>query len=159
MTTREEAGRHYPHAARVARTSGLPTPDGYVAVEAVELLTRATRSGGQIDPVDDAADVPWCHVLRRMISEPMVGSRSSRRWFVHGQRLLSEDSPVSSVFQATAAYAVAFFEDLRGREHEVSRWTMTAGIEADIDDRAGVGLAVVIRVAKLLGRWGSKERP
>jgi len=53
---------------------------------------------------------------------------------------------------AMSAYAIAFFEDGMGREHEVRRWLMTGAIEADIDNRVGLGLATVIRAAKLLGR-------
>jgi len=63
---------------------------------------------------------------------------------------LWRDAPVSSVVLATSAYLAAYFEEMRGRDHEVWRWLMLAAIQTELDERVGLGLVSVIRVAKLI---------
>jgi hypothetical protein len=121
-----------------------------VAMKALTILKAASIPGGIADPKEDDADVAWTMTLNRMTSVPSVGSKMGRAWYRHGQRLLWADAGVSTVFLGMAAYTVASFEDVLRSDHAVARWLMTAGVETDVDDRPGVGLAVVVRAARLL---------
>lgn len=128
---------------------GVESVDG-VAAKALAILTNATTPSGSLDPADDDADLAWTLGLGRMMVDPASGSRCARRWVVHLERLLWEDVQVSPVPMAVAAYAVARFEDALGRDYEVWRWTMAGAIQTEIDHRRGLGLAVVVRAARLL---------
>ena len=105
---------------------------------------------GPVDPSDDDSDIVWAMTLNKMANAPTIGSKMARAWYVHGMRLLWNDAEVSTVFQATAAYAVARFEDALHNRNEVARWMMTAAVETEADERRGIGLAVVVRAARLL---------
>ena len=107
---------------------------------------------GAVDPAHDDADVPWAVMLARLVAAPAVGSRTARRWFGHLERMLWEDVQVSAVPMAVAAYAVAGFEDARGRDHEVWWWLQMAAAQAEHDERPGLGLVVTVRAARLLSR-------
>jgi hypothetical protein len=148
---------HADHAPLVEAIGHLPWETGpldAVADEAVKMLTLATRAGGPVDPATECSDVAWALAVNRMLSAPAIGSRSARRWFVHGDALLSNDVPVCSLFQATASYYVAAFEDARNREHERWWWMQMASGQTEIDARPGLGLVAVLRFARLLsGRF------
>jgi hypothetical protein len=124
---------------------------GVVADQALNILATATASGGPLIPSDHDSDVPWVTALGRIASAPAIGSKVARHWFVHLERLLGADVPVSEVTQAIAAYAVARFEDDLGSEHEVWWWTQMAATQTEGDGRVGLGLAVASRAARLLG--------
>lgn len=123
-----------------------------LSAQALDILKGAALPGGSLDPKDDDADMPWILAINRAASAPSAASKMARSWYVHGMRLLWDGAQVSTVVQAMAAYGVAVSEDILGREHEVARWMMIAGIETELDDRAGVGLAVALRAARLLSR-------
>jgi hypothetical protein len=141
------------HAAIVERIDRLPWAVESLAIvadTAMDILERVTMPGGLIDPKDDDADVPWAFTLRRIAGAPEIGARLACRWFALLERLLWRDAPVSSVVLATSAYLAAYFEEMRGRDHEVWRWLMLAAIQTELDERVGLGLVSVIRVAKLI---------
>ena len=121
-----------------------------VAMKALTILKEASIPGGIADPKEDDADVAWTMTLNRMASVPSVGSRMGRAWYRHGVHSLLRDVEVSTVVQSVAAYTIASFEDALGNQREVGRWMMIAAVESEIDDRPGVGLAVVLRAARLL---------
>lgn len=118
--------------------------------EAFSVLVDVTVPGGPIDPGADASDVPWCSMLRRMVGVPVLASKRARQWFGLLQRLRWNDVPVSSISEGVACYAVALFEHLRGRESEARYWMRVGAIQNEDDDRAGIGVAVVIRAARLM---------
>jgi hypothetical protein len=65
-------------------------------------------------------------------------------------RLRTEDIAVSTLVEAVAAYAVAAFEHLRARHHEVERWSMTAAMQTDFEPGVGLGAIAYVRAARLL---------
>jgi hypothetical protein len=118
--------------------------------QALAILKIATVPGGAIDPNDDHSDVPWCMMLTRLADVPVPGARAARQWFTHLHHLRTEDVLVSTMTEAVAAYAVAAYEHLRGRAHEVERWSLTAGLMTDFDERVGRGAVAYVRAARLL---------
>lgn len=141
------------HQAVVDQLDALNWADPAVAVEqALALLKDATRPDGAIDPNDDHGDVPWALMLVRLTDLPVAGSRAARQWFAHLYRLRTQDVPVSTICESTAAYAVAAFEYRRCRQHEVERWSMTAGLQTEFDAGVGRGAVAFIRAARLLER-------
>jgi hypothetical protein len=145
------------HAMIVETIERLPwaiEPMDIVGHDAVEILVGATKLGGPIDPKDDDADIVWAVTLNKVASAPAIGSKMARAWYLHGMRLLWDDAEVSTVFQAMASYFVAASEDALNHPHEVARWIKTAAVETEVDDRVGLGLAVVLRAARLVtGDW------
>lgn len=148
------------HAMIVETIERLPWafgPADVVAADARSILVGATKSGGPVDPKDDDADIVWTMTLNRVASAPAIGSKLARAWYVHGLRTLWRDAEVSTIFQAMAAYFVAASEDALNHPHEVARWMKTAAVETEADDRVGLGLAVVLRAARLLtGAWRAR---
>jgi hypothetical protein len=141
------------HAPIVEQIDRLPwgaEPTDFMTGKALTILKVATMPGGLADPKEDDADIAWAIAINRTVRVPSVGSRMGRAWFVHGMRLLGADAEVSAVFMSVAAYATAWCEAARGNRNEVARWITIAGIESEVDDRPGVGLAVVVRAARLL---------
>ena len=141
------------HATIVERIEKLgwnERPVDIVAREAFAVLVDTTVPGGPIDPAQDGSDVPWCAMLKRMVTEPVLGSRRARQWFALMMRFRWGDVAVSSVSEGVAAYAVALMERLRGRQSEADYWVRVAAIQNEDDVRAGLGVAVVIRAARLL---------
>ncbi len=141
------------HARIVERINGLAWDDepvDHAVREAFSILVDATVPSGLVDPAADAADVPWCAMLRRMIAVPVLGSKKARQWFAIMQRFRWNDVLVSPISEGVASYAVALMEHLRGRESEARYWMRVGAIQNEDDDRAGLGVAVVIRAARLL---------
>jgi hypothetical protein len=118
--------------------------------EAFAALVDGTIPGGPIDPSLDESDVPWCAMLSRLVHVPVLGSKRARQWFALLQRLRWADVPVSTIPEGVAAYAVALMEHLRGRESEAGYWMRLGAIQNAEDDRVGMGVAVVVRAARLL---------
>lgn len=146
---------HAPVVEAVGQLHWDEDPVDVLATKALTVLKGAAMPGGPVDLKDDDADVVWVVALNRIASAPAVASRLARAWYVHGMRLLWDDAEVSTVAQAMAAYAVARFEDALHNRHEVARWMMIAAIETEADERTGLGLAVVVRAARLCS-WGLK---
>jgi hypothetical protein len=139
------------HQAVVDQLDALDWGEVTLAVEqALAILKNETYPGRAIDPADDHGDVAWCEMLVRLREVPVLGSRVARRWFAHLYRLRTQDIAVSTLTEAVAAYAVAAFEYLRGRAHEVERWSLTAGLMTDFDERVGRGAVAFVRAARLL---------
>jgi hypothetical protein len=141
------------HAAIVERIERLPwdkEPVDIAVREAFAILVDATVPGGPMDPADDQSDIPWCAMLSRMVSVPVLGSKRARQWYALQQRFRWCDVPVSSISEGVAAYAVALFEHLRRRESEAHYWMRLGAIQNEHDERTGLGVAVVIRAARLL---------
>ena len=141
------------HARVIERIERLPWdehPVELVVREAFSVLIDATVPGGPIDPAVDGSDIPWCAMLSRMIATPVGASKRARQWFALMQRLRWCDVPVSTISEAVSAYAVALMEHLRGRESEAHYWMRVAAVQNEDDERVGLGVAVVLRSARLL---------
>jgi hypothetical protein len=145
---------HAPVIGIIERLGWGVEPLGVVADEALNILATATASRGPLIPSDHDSDVPWVRALGRMAHARAIGSKVARHWFVHLERLITDDVPVSEVSQAVAAYTVARFEDDLGSEHEVWWWTQMAATQTEGDERVGLGLVTAVRAAKLLS-WRS----
>jgi hypothetical protein len=143
------------HAAIVMEIEQLPWPND--PRRAAEQAHEALLAG--VDPADDEGDVPWALALSKLGNSPGTGTRLARSWFVALQRLRWEGGAVSVVMEGVACYAVAVFELLLGREHEVRRWTDTAAMQTDYEEeRRLLGLVVLVRSVRLLDpvlrQWG-----
>jgi hypothetical protein len=75
------------------------------------------------------------------------------------QRARWNDVAVCPISEGVAAYAVALAEHLRGRLTEADYWTRIDAIQNEDDDRVGMGVAVVIRAARMLAGRASMTCP
>jgi hypothetical protein len=141
---------HAPIVKRIQRLPWDEHPVELVVREAFSILVDLTVPGGEADPAQDDSDVPWCSMLHRMLRVPVLGSKRARQWFALMQRLRWCDVPVSTISEGVSAYAVALMEHLRGRESEAHYWMRVAAVQNEDDERVGLGVAVVLRAARLL---------
>jgi hypothetical protein len=129
------------HQAVLAGLAGLDVE------HAADAMLALMVPGSTFDPFLDDADVPWCHLLVRALVVPDVGFTIARKWFARLHRLRHEDQPVSTVVEATSAYAAAAFALVCGRIGEHQWWMRTAAVVAEHD---GIEVVTYLRAARLL---------
>ena len=118
---------HERHAAAVARLAELPwaREPGGAADAAFAILRHA------VDPADVDGDAAWSRAVIRLADNERIGVRLSRDWFASVAGARYEERAVSGGAEATAAYAVAAFEALLGREREAVLWAILASQRTD----------------------------
>ena len=143
-----------------------PRPEQQVVIDLIEnqdgqlddlgeQLQSLTFPGLQLNPAHEGIDVVWVYYLRRLRGDPKRGSHLARRWFVNMERQMWEDAAVHAANMAVAAYSVAAFEVLRGRDYEVRVWSTMANTHVEHEEPAGLGPLTWLRFQLL---WPSENQ-